>query len=1008
MNSIPHRSYVVFQLLIVTLALASKCYVLAANGPWQLISARSTIGVTSRSAGGNSGGAVFSRDGRFVALVSSADNLVTNCQNGATTDVFVRELDSGRVTLVSVSTNGWNGGNGHSSTPVISEDGRFVAFISAATDLVARGEGASEQVFIRDLLEGTTELVSVALDGNSGGNGISGSPSMSADGRKILFESLASNLVENDLNGQRDVFLRDVAAGETLLVSSDASGKNSGLGGHSFNAQMDSDASISVFQSLSTNLITVELPKVQTDLYLRRMDLGVTERLRLSEPNFPVNGLVTTAFALSRNGRYLVATFRGPRSLYRIDLQSAQSTPITLVGSPIPPMDVSQFTPINATLSDDGETVAFEAATFSMTSLIGVWTASSGLQWLKYPETPAAPALDVWSPLLSPDGARLVFFRSTTNAATDSIGPLPTWRSDLYSCTLSNGAIELLFAEPLSSRTPEHQALSPVFSPNGRSLAFETASPTVVSDDHNNAADLFLRDLETGDTELLSTADSTRLSRAAAANSRLPFNPLSADGRVLVLTGMADDLIPNDHNGKEDVFAHNFDAGTNTLVSVATNGSSGNGGSRWPAISGNGRFVAFVSEATDLVPGGTSGENVFLRDLLEGTTELLTEPGIGIATRLPAGFGPTISADGRRVAWVSSSASRSIYTLVVLDVTTRAMETLSASYLVNPTLSADGQKVSFFTSENWSSMRGNPQVLDVNSGQTRELFYQDPIFPKVSPGNFCMNGDGSQFLAAYAITSRSKAYWMKESETERELDIEWNGETLTDVNVTTPRISAGGDFAVVVVSKTPGLGPADLPESSIFWFDLRAGICKLVTLRSDNSAAANGPSSDPAISADGRYVLFRSTATDLTPDVPFTGAALFLRDMQTGVTRRIGPTSALVGNGYRGQAYLSANAGSIAVASDSAILTGDYNLSLDVLGFRNESPAPELPQIFPVQMNGRSLVLSWKGGILQVATGLEGPWTDLQEATSPYTHPVDLRATTFFRVKGSESAPVGQ
>ncbi len=990
-----------FQGIVLAAAAASPWSLRGADTPWRLLSAHSNVVAPLRSAGGDSGGAAFSGDGRYVTFVSSADNLVTNCSNGLITDVYVGELETGQIALVSVSTNKTNGGNGSSSTPVISRDGRFVAFVSAATDLAASGGVASEQVFVRDLVKGITTLVSASKDGNGGGNGNSGSLSISDDGQRIAFESAASNLVANDRNDQKDIFLRDLNKRVTGLISADASGQGAGLGGPSFNPQMNRDGSVVVFQSYSTNLTNLDVPPYQLDLFLRRVDAGVTERLRISGPfDNTISGFSSTAFQLSRDGRFLVSMFGSLRDLFWLDLQTATSVQISFPTNSTSITNLAYFQAGNLTISEDGQIAAFEAAYFSATSLIGIWRSSGEFQWLQYPDAPESPALDVSAPVLSPDGSHLAFVRWTTN---DFASSSPSGRYDLYDCTLSNGVVKLILGQSSAAQGTELRALSPVFDPSGQYLAFESASPTLVMGDSNDASDLFLRDLATGETKLLSGADTSSPSLSGAGQSWLAPNSLSTNGLRVVLTSSADDLVPNDSNGQDDVFVYDLERSVMMLVSVSTNGFSGNGASTAPALSANGRFVAFVSKATDLAPGASARDNVFLRDLEQGTTRLLSGPSLRPATSLVTDFGPTISADGQRVAWVAETSTAPTNMLVVVDATTGTVTTVSDRNLVAPVLSASGERVSFFTSTSRLGDAGNPQILEVSSGLAQPVFYQNARAPRMTPSNFSWDADGSHSLATYALSSRdwSQAYWRDEKGVELTVVLFWLGQVLSDVNITSPRMSENGRYGVVVVTKALGSGPDTLPESSIFWCDLRGGTSRLVTVRSDGFASANGPSSNPSISADGRYVLFRSDATDLVPDDNLNShPALYFRDMQTGVTRRLGPSTILSSNTSPGPAFLSANATTLVFDSlDSDLSAGDANQSADVFAWQFETPAPRLPKFFPVQLSGKNLVLSWDNGVLQMAPGVEGPWTDLPSATSPYPFLIEPMTRAFFQVR---------
>src|SRR6059036_2743086 len=171
--------------------------------------------------GGNSdsSGSDISADGRFVLFLSSASNLSTNDDGGRFVDVFLRNRTNNTTTLVSVNLTGAGGGNGHSVSPVISTDGRYVAFESEAANLVANDTNGVSDVFVRNLQSGTTTLLSVNSSGTGAGNGASTSPAISADGRYVAFVSAASDLVDNDSNAAWDIFVRDLQAGTTALAS---------------------------------------------------------------------------------------------------------------------------------------------------------------------------------------------------------------------------------------------------------------------------------------------------------------------------------------------------------------------------------------------------------------------------------------------------------------------------------------------------------------------------------------------------------------------------------------------------------------------------------------------------------------------------------------------------------------------------------------------------------------------------------------------------------------------
>jgi Tol biopolymer transport system component len=157
-----------------------------------------------------------SRDGRYVAFECGATNLVPGDTNGVW-DTFVRDRWTGTTERVSVASDGTQGDVG-SFEPSISGDGRFVVFPSFATNLVAGDSGGHMDIFVRDRWTSTTERLSVSSGGVQG-NGRSDTPRISAEGRFVVFSSDATNLVAGDTDQVRGVFVRDRASGTTDLAS---------------------------------------------------------------------------------------------------------------------------------------------------------------------------------------------------------------------------------------------------------------------------------------------------------------------------------------------------------------------------------------------------------------------------------------------------------------------------------------------------------------------------------------------------------------------------------------------------------------------------------------------------------------------------------------------------------------------------------------------------------------------------------------------------------------------
>jgi len=202
---------------------------------------------------GESAAPSISADGRYVAFQSTAPNLVPNDTNTAL-DVFVYDWNADSIELVSVNSEGEQG-NMRSLKPSISGDGRFVAFHSDATNLVPGDGNGSTDVFVRDRQTGTTVRVSVSSSGTEG-DGRSEFASISADGTRVAFYSSATNLVGGDNNGKEDVFLHDLSTGATDRVSSAAGGYPAD--GHSRNPALDATGGAIVFDSYASDIVAAD------------------------------------------------------------------------------------------------------------------------------------------------------------------------------------------------------------------------------------------------------------------------------------------------------------------------------------------------------------------------------------------------------------------------------------------------------------------------------------------------------------------------------------------------------------------------------------------------------------------------------------------------------------------------------------------------------------------------------------------------------------------------------
>jgi Tol biopolymer transport system component len=427
--------------VLLTAVLALLAPALASAQP---ATARVSEGSGGIQANRRSRGPAISADGRWVAFDSSASNLVPGDTND-THDVFLHDRQTGTTTRVSVSTGGAQG-NDVSHSPSISADGRWVAFESAASTLVADDTNHLPDVFVHDRFTGTTRRVSVGTDGAQG-NLESANAAISADGRWVAFGSLATNLVADDANGESDVFVHDLVMGTTTRVSLGPAGVE-GNGGSGWPA-MSADGRWVAFSSLAGNLVPDDTNGVG-DTFVHDRQTGITTRVSLDSAGVEAN-------------------------------------------------DWSHWAPA---ISGDGRRVAFQSSASNLVA----------------GDTNGHP--DVF-----------VHDRQTGTTTCASVGP--------------GGAHGDTWSE------------FPAISTDGRWVVFESPATNLVAGDTNSVADVFVYDVQTGTLTRVSVGPGD-----GEADRGSGSQAISADGRWVAFGSWATNLIADDTNGYEDVFVHDRAATT--------------------------------------------------------------------------------------------------------------------------------------------------------------------------------------------------------------------------------------------------------------------------------------------------------------------------------------------------------------------------------------------------------------------------------------------------------------
>ena len=241
-------------------------------------------------------------DGRYVAFDSRATNLIAGDTNGAI-DAFLRDRWTAQTTRESLGLGGAEL-NADSLATGMSADGRYLLFGTWATNVLPGHVSGHFQHYLRDRLTGTVEAAAVTTAGlPTNGDSIPVGGGVSADGRYIVFSSLADNLVLGDTNGVEDVFLRDLQAGTLTRLSQEDSGQ--GGDGASTWALISEDGGFVVFSTEATNLVVPDLNGTDSDVLLYDVALGTLERVDVTSGGQQANAY-SRSNGLSWDGRYVV------------------------------------------------------------------------------------------------------------------------------------------------------------------------------------------------------------------------------------------------------------------------------------------------------------------------------------------------------------------------------------------------------------------------------------------------------------------------------------------------------------------------------------------------------------------------------------------------------------------------------------------------------------------------------------------------------------------------------
>lgn len=572
----------------------------------------------------------LSGTGQFLVFDSCATNAIAVDTNGAN-DVFVLDRTAGTMARASNGPGGVQP-NGSSFSASISPNGRYVAYLSAASNIVGGSSGT--QVYRYDRNTSTTVLISRANGGGAVGNeDASGRPSVSDSGL-VAFTSPATNLVAGDSNNVADVFVGNGTTTQRVSVS--ASGGQ--LAAASSSPSLSGDDRLVAFTTAAAATAADGNPV--NDVYIRDRTAGATVLVSRTPAGQAGNG---SSFdpRLSASGAFI--TF----SSVATDLQG--------------PFD-SIVDVFRAGVSVAGGTAAVSAVTrFSVGS-----EPTSGTS------TEAAVA----------DNGHVVFASNEPTLTTGDVNG----DTDVFLATAPGANTRLSVTAAGVEPTYSATSLRPRPSFSGNIVAFLSSATSLVTGDTNATVDVFVRDIAAGATTRLpippgyqsANADWVSIShdgRWVAYNRAVSFlhdrstgttipvsvasagaapvaaaqPTISASGRYVAFTTVAS-LTPADTNGLADIYVFDRITGTTTLASVTSTGVASNGASTSPDISGTGRYVVFQSTSSNMATGDSNNaSDIFVRDLVDGITRWMSN-----VPPLPnyEARDPSISDDGTYVAFL--------------------------------------------------------------------------------------------------------------------------------------------------------------------------------------------------------------------------------------------------------------------------------------------------------------------------------------------------------------------
>lgn len=952
----------------VTLALvAAGAAVAAVSPPRPVHTVDEPVAYAAASAGLVYAGGV-SDDGRRVVLGATADYLAGDDHNRAA-DVILFDRTEGTLNLVSVNRQGSNGGNGTSLSPALSADGSRIAFQSRANDLVAGDDNARYDVFIRDLETSTTRLVSASTNGVPG-NGPSGSPQLSADGRYLMFESLAQTLVASAGIG-RQWYRRDLTTETTVGVARGIAGA-----GAMTDARLSAEGRW-VAANVTVNVGSRQLPQVH------RIDAetGLSDLLSLVPSPVPsayrydvgppvltpdgacvaflqTDGL--TGSTLSTNSVVWCSAVAGTT---RIVDQTTNAWPSGGL----------DFRRAEVVLTPDGGCVVYslpEPAPSEGTVAVSLrlWTAATTTSRLVTVSTNGvSPSAGQAVALHVSGDARFVVFSSDASdlapEATNAVRRVYLWDAESGQCRV--------VSEPAG---PESECRVGV-SANGAWLA-------VAETEFDGGVTVVWVDLLTGQAQRIPAPAAAKRSATPRAWVGLRPAAASADGRYLALLSSGEDPAA----GYVQVVVRDTLSGESWLASARPDGQPADRNCSAVSMDASGRWVAFVTAAVLDAADSDATADVFLCDRETATTRALS---VSLRDGGRAREPVLLSPDGRFVhfGWVVTTETAAY----VCEAATGRMEKLrTANAIIEPCFSADGR----FFAASFTAATPRSEVYDLSA-----WFAENPmrtVYYGLNNRGYCvLSGDGQRLgVLSTGATGVTR--------TVQVVDLP-AGLVRMSYPITN---SATAGIAVDGTGERLAWSVLDTTPRQIWTARIEEVRPTLVSVAPDQSTPGDGGSRYPVLTPDGRRIAFVSDATNLVEDDTNGVRDVFVRDLETGRTVRAsrGATGDS-GSGWSVAPIFSGNGRVLFFTTHAAnLLPYDYNDAGDVVCVDLSDDLLLTLERAPGAATAR---LRWNGAPgsqcrVEAAADLpNGPWQTLAEGVEAGTgFEIDLGASErrFYRV----------